>query len=685
MALFDLAPYMATNGMKERAKTSKPVAARIAKKAKSIVWPSNYHVVKNVSDLGRIARLISEHLEFVFDVETTGLSPQSDRLLCVSFFVGGEAFLVAFEHIMLPTIRMEKFQEVLGEFFTRPDVRRINHNIKFDAHFIRACGIPMETYYCDTELQSRVIDSTGEHGLKELSVLYGLDTYDTDEAGNRLGGSYRAQFGNNAWSHIDPRVASYYACKDAELAWKLYRYQDELLQTMQRLHILFWRLEMEVSLISFEMEHVGVRIDEDYFRDVLTPQIYAEYDRCVDALRPYLTPYIFANETLERVLESPTRLAQIYFDEIKVPLEKYTTLLRNQKGEWVSRTLSKVAISAFSDCFIQMKLLGEYRKVSTLKKMFIDTLPLRMRNGRVHPNIRVIGTETGRMSMDSPNLQQIPARMGSAVRNAFLPDEGHVFVSLDYSGQEMRILASISQDAKLLKFFRDGSKLDIYSQAAYDMEDKPSFNREAFAALPKDKRKKTTEYSIYKSLILGLGYGMSAATFARNSKIHVKEGERMYDKYYRTYPGVKAYQERTIKFAKKHGYTVTLMGRRRKLPLIHSDEKGKQGSAERAAMNHPIQGTAADQTKRAAVACHRLIKKNNWPARIALFVHDEIVFSVDRKWLRKHPEHMEQIRTTLINALPLSVPVESSIEIEDRWGTVVDIEKLEDAETIENG
>jgi len=687
MALFDLAPYMAVNsGMKERVRTTSAVAARIAKKSQSIAWPENYHIVKEVADLGRIARLLTEHREFVFDVETTGLVPQSDRLLCCSLYVGGQSFVVPFEHAIMPTIGIDKFRSVLGEFFTRDDVKRINHNIKFDAHFIRnAARIPMTSYHCDTDLQSRVIDSEGDHGLKELGVAYGLDDFDTDETGKRLGGSYRSQFSNNAWSYIDPKVAAYYACKDAELGYKVYQHQCKLLKTDRRLDVLFWQLEMPVSLITFEMERLGIRMDEEYFETVLTPNMYAEYNDCVDALRPYLTPYLYANETIEKVLESPARLASIYFDEIKVPLKQHTTLLRDSKGEWKRRSLSKAALSAFSSEFKQVELLAEYRKVATVKKMFIDALPQRMLKGRVHPNIRVIGTATGRMSMDAPNLQQIPSRMGATVRNAFLPDKGHVFVSLDYSGQEMRILASISQDEKLLKFFREGSKLDIYSQAAYDMEDSPTFDREAFAKLPKDKRKKTKEYSIYKALILGLGYGMSAATFARNCKMPKEWGERMYAKYYATYPGVKRYQDRTIEYAGKTGYTVTVMGRRRKIPDIHAMEQGKRGAAERAAMNHPIQGTAADQTKRAAVAIHRLINEQKWPARIALFVHDEIVFSIDKKWLRKNPQHLEAIRQTMINALPLHVPVESSVEIEERWGTVVDLEKLEDAESIENG
>ena len=671
--------------MRESFSTSGKASDKIKRAVRKIVWPSHYHIADTHESLGKIARLIIEHKVFTFDLETTGLNAWKDRVLCCSIYVGGESFVIPFEHKLMKTISITKFSQVLKDFFVKPEYLRINHNIKFDCHFLREqAKIPITDYFCDTLTQAWVIDATSEHGLKELCIMYGIEKPEYDDDGKLVSGNYSNQFGKTAWSYLDAKLAAYYACKDAELAYKLYARQCAILETKPKLKNLFWNIEMPMSNITYGMEKQGIRVDLDYYSEVLKPTVYNEYLSCIEALRPHITPFLFTNEALETVLESPKRLYDIFFDKIGVPVEKFTTLKRHpETKEWTKRSLDSEAIKAFAKTFQQVKLLGDYRKIAIIKKMFVDKLFDRIINGRIHPRINSIGAETGRMSMAEPSLHQIPSRRGPLVRNLFLPDDKDVLVSMDFSGQEMRILAHFSQDEKLLKFFREGSKLDIYSQAVVDMEKNPDFNVKEFSQQPKDERKKNKYYIIYKSLILGLGFGMGPDKFARNANISLSRAKELYELYYLTYPGVKKYQDRAIEFARKYGYIVTLLGRERKTPYINSQDMNYRSKSERMCMNVPIQGTASDQVKKAAIAVTKCILKNNWPVRIVLIIHDEIVYSVKKTWAKKNPTLLIKIRDCQTDALKLSVPMESSIDIEDRWGTTFDMEKFEALEELE--
>jgi DNA polymerase-1 len=658
-----------TDTLKESFNTDNAVVARIAEALRKLVWPKNYFIANTPALMERLALAIEREQAFAFDVETNGLNAWKHKLLCCSFWVGGEGYVVPLEHQLMATTSLADFQK-LAPYFADPSIRRYNHKIKFDIHFLmEQAGLPLGTVYCDTLTQSQVInpDTQFSHGLKELSAHYGLAA-DT--------GNYKKQFGNTAWSYIEPKLASYYAIKDCELVHKLMARQDTILESKPKLKSLFWDV--------IPAERKGLRLDTDYVKNVLKPTVAKGLAEATAALAPYIQPHLehakgpkdTETPTVSEVLSSPTKLARVAFEKLEVPLIKFVTLRRNKvTGEYTDRSLDKEAIAGLRSTVPFIALLAEWRMWDTVRKLFTDKLDRWNCKGYVHPDINLI-VSTGRFSMSDPNLQQIPSRMGSLVRAAFIPDEGNVFLSCDFSSQEMRILASYSQDPTLLRMFNDPKALDPYSEIALAVCHDPSFDKDAFRVMPKDKRKKHVVYIQFKSLVLGLGFGMGHVKYARSMGIPTKQGKVNYDAYYKTLTRVKSYQDQAIKFAKLNGFIRTMLGRERPLPFINVvDSSGLQGKAERAAMNTPIQGSAADMVKLAALRVQDTIDECKWPMRIASIIHDEILFEVNEAWARANPDCIRDIQYTMETALPLrNVPMVCSADFERRWGESMDID-----------
>lgn len=696
MSLFDISVYEKSKvtGMRQTVKAKPEVARSIAAASRKMVWPNHYFVVTSRKQMERVGELIAKDGMLIFDVETTGLHPWKDRVLCISIWADGKAFVFPFEHHFQSVLATKQdFRETLGRYFNDPNVKLMNHNVKFDCHFVEEdLKIPTGTIFCDTLQLAWLLDPTADHGLKELSSAYGF----SDSTGG-----YTAQFGKNAWSYIEPRLANYYACMDVELVSKLYPKQIALLEKKPKMKSLFWDVEAPTLDICYRLERHGMKIDEDYFFNTLTPMIYKLWREAIEPLRPWIEPHLHLvskvvtlkkgqkfveTPTVEQALESHAMMAKIFFDGVGTPLIKNVTLLRDKDThEWTKRTLAKDAIVDLRVEREEMRLLGIYRGVATLKKMFIDALPELMHLGRIHPIVNVIGTDTGRMSMSAPNLQQVPnhTELGMAVRKAFIADFGRILIGMDFAGQEMRLMAHYSRDEKLVKFYRDDNGLDIYSQTAIDVEPDPNFDREGFAKMSKADRKKTKQYANFKALVLGLGFGMKPPKYARQTGVSLKVANANFNGYHATYPGVNTLKDRTIKFAQKTGYITTLLGRERPLPWINSANEKMRAADERYAVNTPIQGSAADQVKKAAVDCQSLIDHFNWPISILLFIHDEIIFDGDEKWVINNPGCIEQLRDTLTSALPLIVPVQSSITYEKRWGEECDPDTLEPDELLQ--
>jgi len=680
MELFDASAYrIPTKGLKKTTKTKGKIAEYLRDFQRQHSWPTNYSIANTPNDLGRIARLIDESGSFVFDVETDGLNPWQNKVLCMSLYAGDQGFVVPFEHATQATIEVDSFRRVLGNFFTDPGIQRTNHNIKFDMHFIEeSLGIPCGEAYCDTLLLAWMLDPNVDHGLKEQSSFYGL----ADDTGN-----YKKQFGATAWSYLDPYVANYYACKDVELVARLYQEQIKKLNADPRMSRTFWNDEMKTLNIAYDAERQGIMVDLDYVEKTLKPTVYKEFEEAVEALRPYVEPHLSKlnwpkNKSLDQrdvygALASDARLREIFFDILGIPLIKGVTLKevheKQEDGSYVTtvkRTLDKNAILQLSEKYESIKRLGRYRQVTKVKSAFVDNIHDWVTNGICHPTINVIGARTFRMSMSDPNLQQIPSRMGPLVRNAFVPRPGHVFASMDASQQELRLTAHFSGDDNLVRIFRNDE--DIYTQTAIAVfHDDSSEYDTTFKAKNHPHRRDA------KILILGLGFGMGPGKYARTIGATEAQGKRDHGNYHRAYPGVNRLKARVIKYARKHGHIVTLLGHKRPLPNILSDDPVLRSKDERAAMNTPIQCGGAEMIKRAGINADALIKKNKWPTRIALYVHDEILFEMAIDWAKNNPQAIDALKNCIETAIPLIVPMKSSVTFETRWGSERDIDDID--------
>jgi DNA polymerase-1 len=687
---------MANKGMRESFKTTPEVSDRIAKAVAQLKWPQNYHIANTEQGLAELADAINKNGHFIFDCETLGLDPWRDRLLCITYWVNGHGYITPLEHQMMTCVSPELVRKYLGPAFANPNIPKSNHHLTFDCHFVEEqLGIKVEGFGYDTLLQSQVINPDPElqHGLKELCAQYGLAP-DT--------GNYKQQFGKTAWSYIHWKLACYYAIHDTELVEKLKQHQDHLLETTldhrtgeARLKALFWDLEMPLLDLAYRMERTGILTDPQYFYETMRPTIYQEWEKAGDALRPYIDAhlkYVDAANVFQ-VLDSPARLKKVFFDKVGIPLVKFATLKRHKhkakcangcdKEGWTETTLDKNAIKMLEKEYPCLALLSEYRKWATAKKMFVDTYESKVLNVRIHPQVNVIGTVTGRFSMRNPNLQQVGARIGQIIRNLYIPEPGHTFWSVDFSGQEMRILAHYTGDPKLMDFYLNPNGLDIYTQTALDAFPDADFvksktTKTKFRLMSKGDRKLVNVYVYAKSLVLGLGYGMQSGKYSRETGKSKKDGQQDFDAYHAAYPRVKVFQNACISFTKKYGYMTTLLGRRRYFPFINSTtDNGLRLDAERACFNEPIQGSAADMVKLAALKVDRLIQKHQWPIRIVLLIHDEILFDAPIVWMKTNPLALELIQTTMKTALPLKVPMETTATIEPRWGSEMTEEQLE--------
>lgn len=665
-----------TSGMSESFKTTASNSASLRKMSAAVVLPGNYVVANTRAKLAGVADHIRSAKRMVLDTETSDTDPWRCKLYCISLWVGdlssGKGYLIPIEHQMMTCVDIQWVRDDLGWAFSDPAVKRGGHNYSFDLHVIeQQAGIPVGPAYFDSLLQAQVIDSNTfvKKGLKHLTTQYSLGSQFTE--------SFTSSFGKTAWSYLDPKLATAYAISDAESTLKLYLHQYEMLKQTPRVKRIYDEIEVPFYEISCNMTRRGVRVDWDYYNSVLRPSIYKKYDEAVAALAPYLEKHLSAvgAESMEKLLETPAKLCTIFFDLLEQPVRevKNISLLRDKRGDYASRSLAKVAIENLSEECPALVLLGNYRKVATIKKLFVDQLPGFVVGDVIHPTI-VSMVSNGRMSMRRPNLLQCPR--GPLIRNMFIPREGNTFISYDYSGQELRLLSHECGDEAMRAVFqnKDPSALDMYSVATMAMFPDGSFDKEEFRRLPKDLRKKNEFYTRGKSTVLGCNYGMQAAKLARTIRISKKAAQAQIDGLFSAFPGIPKFQTRIKEFARKHGYVESLCGRRRYLPHINNQQdSGLRTGEERSAINHRISGSAADQTKLGAIKVHRLITANNWPLHIVMSIHDEVLLEGPTPWLQANKQAVQQIKETMEAALPLSVPVVCEPEFESRWGSHLDL------------
>jgi len=559
----------------------------------------HYETILDMAALERLIGAIAQAEIVCFDTQTTSLDPMQARIVGLSFALEpGRAAYIPLVHryagapAQLP---LDLVLERLKPWFENPAAKKLGQNVKYDQHVLANHGIALAGVAHDTMLQSYVLESHRPHDLDSLA-LRRLDVKTLSYA--EVTGKGASQIG---FDQVSIERATEYAAENADIVVQLHRVQQPRVASDAGLDFVYSSIEMPTSEVLFRMERTGVLLD-----CALLDEQSRELGERVLALEN--KAYELAGQPFN--LGSPKQLGDILFGKMGLPVVKKTATGQPSTDEDVLQQLA-------AD-YPLPKLLLEHRGLSKLKSTYTDKLPL-MRNartGRVHTSFGQATAVTGRLASTDPNLQNIPVRTaeGRRIREAFIAPSGHTIVSADYSQVELRIMAHLSGDESLLKAFGEGA--DIHRATAAEIFGVP------LAEVSGDQRR------YIKAVNFGLIYGMSAFGLAAQLAIERSAAQMFIDKYFTRYPGVAEYMRRTRELAHKQGYVETVFGRRLWLPDINAGGGPRRQGAERAAINAPMQGTAADLIKLAMIVLQQWLDREQLGTRLILQVHDELVLEV---------------------------------------------------------
>ena len=580
-----------------------------------------------------LAKLESAEL-VALDTETTSLDEMRAEIVGISFCIKpGEAAYIPLTHDYPDAPTQLPRDEVLARlkpWLENPVKLKLGQHIKYDRHVFANHGIEVKGYAHDTMLQSYVLEVHKPHGLTSLAARHlgrGGITFE-DLCGK---GAHQLKF-----NQVDVAKAAEYSCEDADQTLGVHQVLWPQLKAVEKLRFVY-ELEIESSESLYRIERAGVLIDG--------PMLARQSGELGLRLVQLETEaYEIAGQPFN--LGSPKQLGEIFFDKLGMPVIKKTPSGARSTDEEVLEKLAE-------DYPLPAKLL-EHRSLSKLKGTYTDKLAQLAlpRTGRVHTHYAQAVAVTGRLSSNDPNLQNIPVKTaeGRRVREAFVAAPGNVIASADYSQIELRIMAHISEDAALLSAFTEG--IDVHRATA----------SEVFGVAVDEVSSEQRRYA--KVINFGLIYGMSSFGLARNLSIETKAAAAYIDKYFQRYPGVKNYMDVTRLSAKSKGYVETVFGRRLYLPEINSPNGPRQKGAERAAINAPMQGTAADLIKLSMNSVLAVLDKENRKTRMIMQVHDELVFEVpleEVEWVRL------EIPRLMADVAELKVPLLAEIGFGQNW------------------
>ena len=509
--------------------------------------------------------------------------------------------------------------------------RKIGENVKFDEHALANHGLALGGVGHDAEIESYVLESHKPHDVDSLALRHlDIGMLKLDEVTGR--GAKRITFGEVAVER-----ATEYAAANADVILRLHEHLYPQIAGDDKLTRIYQTIELPVRDVLFRMERTGVLIDGARL---------AEHGRTLGERVATLEQQAFAEAGSPFNIGSPRQLCEILFDRMKLPVVKRTATGQPSTDEEV---LQELAAN-----YPLPKLILEHRALSKLKSTYTDKLPQMVngQTGRVHTTFSQTTAVTGRLASLEPNLQNIPVRTaeGRRIREAFVAPPGHVLMSADYSQIELRIMAHLSEDPALLRAFREGA--DIHRATA----------AEVFGIAPADVTPQQRSY--IKAVNFGLIYGMSAFGLAAQLNIERSAAAQFIDKYFTRYPGVAAYMQRTREVARSQGYVETVFGRRLWLPDIRAASGPRRSAAERAAINAPMQGTAADLVKLAMIEVQRWIDRERIGTRLVLQVHDELVLEVPEAEL---PRVERELPGLMAGVGQLSVPLVVDVGHGSNW------------------
>ena len=588
-----------------------------------------YDTIFDEAQMAEWLKLLDSAALVAFDTETTGLDPLTAQLVGMSFCAEpGRAVYLPLAHNYAgapPQLGVARALALLRPWFEDAHKPKLGQNLKYDQHVLANHGVALRGVVHDTLLESYVLESHLRHDLGSLAERHlHLETISYDDVTGK--GAQRIGFEQVSVEH-----ATEYSAEDADVTLRLHQCLYPKVQAEAGLEYVYRRIELPAREVLFRMERAGVLIDaallEAQSRELGQKMMELEHKAYREAGQPFN-------------LNSPKQIGEIFFERLKLPVLKKTPSGAPSTDEEV---LERLAAD-----YPLPKTLLEYRALTKLKSTYTDKLP-RMVNpvtGRVHTNYAQATAVTGRLASTDPNLQNIPVRTpeGRRIREAFIAPAGCVIVSADYSQIELRIMAHISRDENLLRAFAAGE--DVHRATAAEI-----FNRSLHEVTPEERR-----YA--KVINFGLIYGMSAFGVAQALGLERATAQAYIDSYFTRYPGVAHYMQQTREQARERGYVETVFGRRLWLAEIRAANSGRRQGAERAAINAPMQGTAADLIKLSMIAVQNWLDRENLSAKLVMQVHDELVLEVPQSELTRVREELPQLMSGVAQlAVPLVVDV----------------------------
>ncbi len=599
---------------------------------------SKYKLITTLKEAKALADTLKKKELFIFDTETDGLDPFSLKILGASFSTkAGEGVFVAIhpgekkifkdEKERIP---VEEFVKIYKPVFEDKKIKKVCQNGKYDISVLRSIGIQLENFYFDTMIASYIIDPDQKHGMDGLSEKY--LNYKPIPLSELIGTKKDPTLLYDA----DVEQLSDYAAEDADITYQLYEVLSKEIKK-EKLEKIAFDVDFPLVPVLEDMEFEGVKIHKTALDS---------FSKDLQKLIHKYTKKIYKAADEEFNISSPKQLQVILFEKLGLTSGRKTKTgfstdaraLENLKGEHE---------------IIDMIL--DYRQVTKLKSTYADALPnlINPKTGRVHTDFNQTIASTGRLSSINPNLQNIPIRteMGKEIRKAFVPrDKNHVLLSADYSQIELRIMASICGDEGLMKAFKAGEDIHRNTAALVFMVDPKDVSD--------DMRRKAKEVNF--GILYGIGpFGLK--TRLGVTQAHAKE---IIETYFKTFKKVKNYMEDSVERAKEKGYAETLLGRRRFLRNINSNNRVVRQFEERVAINMPIQGSAADMIKIAMISIHNKLVKLKFKTKMVLQVHDELLFDAHKDEV---DELKPMIKELMEKALPLKVPVLVDIGTGDNW------------------
>ena len=582
---------------------------------------ATYHTVLEQADWELLLQRMQLADHFAIDTETTNLDYRVAELVGFSIaFDANEAYYVPLAHDYEGAPEQLSREQVLAQIkpiLENEQVKKIGHHLKYDAHIFANHGIIIQGWYFDTMLASYVLNAAAtRHGMDDVARVYLSHLTTTFE---QIAGKGAKQ---KTFNQIELEVAAHYAAEDAHVTYRLYEVLSSKLKSHPELVNILHNIEMPVARVLTGMEEDGIKLDHKFL-----DQLSVEFSDTMQTLENQATE--LAGETFN--IASPKQVGEVLFDKLGIKGGKKTATGQYSTSESILEKIEHPLA----------EVILEHRGLAKLKNTYTDRLVEQSHDAthRVHTSYHQALTATGRLSSTDPNLQNIPIRtpIGRQIRKAFIAPEGRVLLAADYSQIELRLMAHFSQDDALVHAFQQGQ--DVHRRTAAEVLGI------AIEDVTNDQRRQA------KAVNFGLLYGMSEFGLTRQLGFTREESRNYIARYFQRYPGVLDYMERTRQIAREQGFVETILGRRLYTPDILATNKMIKQAAERAAINAPLQGSAADIIKLAMIAVDKILPKDQ--AKLLLQVHDELVFEAD---VSIADELSKQIADVMQSVLEISVP-----------------------------